>query len=65
MKKIIAESSTASLTFDIRQVPAYERDQLYHCLLGAVKQFFEDPVHQQEYEAWKAARAAGGNGGVA
>ena len=46
------------LSVEAEQLPEYQSDALCRVILGGVARIFEDPAVREDYERWKAARAA-------
>ena len=59
MKKIPTyKSDTAEIGLEPKNVPAHEMDRLVSPLIGIIAAYFDDPKIQEEFEIWKADRAA-------
>ena len=46
------------LSLELEQLPRHQSDTLCRVILGGVARIFEDPAVREDYERWKAARAA-------
>lgn len=57
-KQTAAKIKGDAPVIDVSLIPEHEIDQLCRTLLPAVKKLFEDPAVQEDFEKWKAERAA-------
>ena len=51
-------SSGAELRADFSQMPEFEQDALCRVLISGIKEAFKDPAIQDDFEKWRAERAA-------
>ena len=56
--KVVARIQGDAPKIDFNQLPEHEKDQLCRTVIRAAKNAFKDPAVQEDYEKWKADRAA-------
>lgn len=55
-KRVIRREGSPVVNLDL--IPDHERDLMCRTLIKSVKELFKDPAVQEDFERWKAERAA-------
>ena len=57
-EKMVARIQGEAPVIDVSKIPEHEMDLMCRTLIPAVKELFKDPAVREDFEKWKAARAA-------